>query len=201
MSKDQNSACVVGKMAPQFSWKTVEPDDSISSTSNTRYSGRWLVLLFYPRDFSFVCPTELSSFSAEKERFSQLNCDLLAASIDSLDSHRLWLKTSPADGGVEGLRFPLAADPDGTVCRAYGLWREHEGLPNRGVFLIDPRGILRYSCCHDLSVGRRVEDVIRVIEAVQSDGLCPANWKQASGVLDVHSMLKPGRVLGHYRIE
>ncbi len=157
--------------------------------------------MFYPRDFSFVCPTELTGFSADKDQFDQRGCDLLGVSIDTVESHLQWLQTPADEGGVLGLRFPLASDPSGTVCRSYGVWRHDEGLPNRGLFLIDPSGKLRYAASYDLSVGRNVEDVLRTLDALQSGGLCPSSWKRADGVLDVASMLKPGRVLGHYQIE
>lgn len=166
-----------------------------------QYRDRWLALVFYPRDFSFVCPTELTALSALCHEFEKRNCDVLAISIDSLDSHRQWLATPTADGGVEGLRFPLASDPEGAICKAYGIWREDLGLPNRGTFLIDPEGVIKYSVVHELSVGRHAEEMLPVLDALQSGGMCPANWTKADGVLDVASLLVPGRVLGHYKIE
>ena len=193
--------CIVGMAAPQFTLDAVTPSLNSIRIGHKDFEDRWIILIFYPRDFSLVCPTELTGFSAEKEQFDQLNCELLGISIDSVDSHKEWLATPEQEGGVQGLRFPLASDPDGEVCKRFGLWREADELPNRGLFLIDPSQTLRYAVTHDLSVGRNVNEVLRTLNALQAGGLCPSNWKRADGVLDVASMLQPGRVLGHYRIE
>ena len=164
------------------------------------YRSRWLALVFYPRDFSFVCPTELSDLSAKMDLFAQRDCDILAISPDTIELHQEWLRTPAKQGGVQGLRYPLGSDPSGEVSRAYGVWRERQELPNRGLFLIDPDGVLRYSVVHDLSVGRNATEVLRTLDALKSGGLCPANWTGTDGVLDVESMLSAGRVIGHYRI-
>ncbi|WP_417383167.1 protein kinase domain-containing protein [Gimesia sp.] len=194
-------SCVVGSQVQQFQLHAVTPDLQRTQIQSADYVGRWLALIFYPHDFSFVCPTELTGFSAEKSQFDQLNCELLGVSIDSVETHLQWLNTSANEGGVSGLRFPLASDPQGTLCQYFSVWREVDGLPNRGLFLIDPKGTLRFAASYDLSVGRNVQDVLRILDALQSGGLCPANWKRADGVLDTTSLLKAGRVLGHYRIE
>ncbi len=193
--------CIVGTKARGYDLQAATPDLQRQRIQAEDYQGRWLAMIFYPRDFSFICPTELTGFSAEKSLFDQRGCELLGISIDSVESHLKWLATPASEGGVEGLRFPLASDPNGEVCKSFGVWREDEGLPNRGLFLIDPNGMLRYAASYDLSVGRNVEDVLRALDALQTGGLCPANWKRADGVLDIASMLLPGRVLGHYRIE
>ncbi|MEM1069248.1 MAG: redoxin domain-containing protein, partial [Planctomycetota bacterium] len=201
LSTHPTQSCAVGSSAPLFTLEAIDAERKIVSISLSDFRSRWLVILFYPRDFSFVCPTEIIGFSSEKEQFDLRQCDLLGISIDSLDSHRAWLQTPVDSGGVEGLRFPLASDPTGDVCRAYGLWRPKEELPNRGLAVVDPEGELRYFAVFDLAVGRSVHDVLRMIDALKVGGLCPANWRNADGVLDVGKMLQPGRVLGHYRIE
>ena len=198
---EPESCCSVGSRAPDFQLDAVSPELNEITVSLRSYRSRWLALVFYPRDFSFVCPTELTGFSAEKEQFDKRNCELLGISIDGVGTHVRWLQTAADEGGVSGLRIPLASDPAGDVCRACGVWREPDALPNRGLLLIDPDGIVRYSVVHDMAVGRSVEDVLRVLDALQSGGLCPVNWKQADGLLDVTSLLLPERVLGHYRIE
>lgn len=198
MNSVQN--CVVGSKVRQFQLHAVTPQFQHKQIDSEDYQGRWLALIFYPHDFSFVCPTELTGFSAEKPQFDQLNCELLGVSIDSLETHSKWLETPANEGGVEGLRFPLASDPEGALCKYFGVWREADGLPNRGLFLIDPEGTLRFAASYDLSVGRNVQDALRILDALQAGGLCPANWKRADGVLDTASLLKSGRVLGHYRI-
>ena len=191
----------VGHPAPKFTLEAIGPELGEFTVRLDDYQGSWLALLFYPRDFSFVCPTELTAFSARLQSFQQLNCAMLGVSIDSLESHLEWMQTPASHGGVRGLRFALASDEDGQVCKRYHVWRDGVDLPNRGIFLIDPNGILKYSAIHDLSVGRNVDEVLHILEALNAGGLCPASWSTADGVLDVAALLKPGRVLGHYKVE
>jgi alkyl hydroperoxide reductase subunit AhpC/predicted Ser/Thr protein kinase len=164
------------------------------------YAGQWLILIFYPRDFSFVCPTELTAFSARIADFESRRCALLGISVDTLDMHREWLGTPPRDGGIGPLRYPLASDSDGRTARAYGAWDAEKEVCTRGLFIIDPAGVLQYSVIHNLSVGRNTDEVLRVLDALQTGGLCPASWTLADGTLDPEAALRPGRVLGHYRI-
>ena len=199
-SDQPSSGARVAAPAPDFDLRVVDFHQRSSRVSLADYRGSWLALIFYPRDFSFVCPTELTAFSGKIASFQKRDCRILGISIDDLETHKRWLVTDPSDGGVAGLRFSLGTDPRGEMCRAYGVWRDDE-LPNRGLFLIDPKGVLRYSVIHDLGVGRNVDGVLQVLDALQSGGLCPANWVSADGTLDVARMLKPGRVLGHFRIE
>ncbi len=191
----------VGEGAPDFSLQCV--DATLVEPRRTQlsdYAGRWLMLLFYPRDFSFVCPTELTAFSARRTDFGRRNCDLLGVSVDTIELHQEWLTTPPSDGGLGPLQFPLASDPDGEAARAYGVWVADKQVSTRGLFIIDPEGVLQYSVVHALSVGRRPDEVLRVLEALQTGGLCPANWTSADGTIDPEQVLQPGRVLGHYRI-
>lgn len=193
--------CEVGKPAPEFTLDCVSVQDAAVGRAALRdYAGRWLVLIFYPRDFSFVCPTELTSFSANLADFAERECDLLGISVDTIEMHREWLTTSPSDGGLGPLRFPLASDPDGSVAGAYGVWIDDKQVCTRGLFVIDPEGVLQYSVKHNLSVGRRPDVVLRVLDALRTGGLCPANWTSADGNIDPEKALRPGRVLGHYRI-
>ena len=158
-------------------------------------------MIFYPRDFSFVCPTELTSFSGRAADFARRNCGLLGISIDSIESHSSWLRTPVSEGGLGHLQFPLASDVDGAVARQFGVWIPDKEAAARGLFLIDPAGILQYAAVHNLSVGRNVDETLRVLDAVQTGGLCPASWTNADGTIDPEQALRPGRVLGHYRIE
>ncbi len=195
------SSCEVGKLAPRFALTCVSADDEASrSVTLGDYAGRWLVLIFYPRDFSFICPTELTSFSAHLADFAERDCELLGISVDTIELHREWLTTAPAEGGLGPLRFPLAADLQGDAAKAYGVWVEEKEVSTRGLFVIDPEGVLQYSVKHNLSVGRRPDVVLRVLEALQTGGLCPANWTSADGNIDPEKALRPGRILGHYRI-
>jgi peroxiredoxin (alkyl hydroperoxide reductase subunit C) len=149
------------------------------------YSGQWLVLLFYPLDFTFVCPTELTTFSDRYEDFQGIGADVIGVSTDSVHSHRAWLKTPRDKGGVEGLRYPLASDITKTVARDYGVLIEDKGVALRGLFVIDPEGTLRYAVIHDLNVGRSADETLRVIQALQTGGLCQADWRPGQETLKV----------------
>jgi len=191
----------VGQAAPDFARECVDArDDNRRSVRSSDYAGRWLMLVFYPRDFSFVCPTELTSFSGRWMDFHQRNCALLGVSADLVELHREWLRTPPAEGGLGPLQFPLASDPDGAMARAYGVWLDEKQVSLRGLFIIDPDGILQYAVVHNLNVGRSPDEVLRVLDALQTSGLCPASWTSADGTIDVERALQPGRILGHYRI-
>ncbi|WP_010584792.1 protein kinase domain-containing protein [Schlesneria paludicola] len=192
---------LISSWAPDFTLPGVKnPLLPVETLSLSDYRGSWLLLIFYPRNFSFVCPTELTSFSSRSHDFQQRNCQLLALSVDPIESHVEWLRTAPADGGLGSLEFPLASDSDGVVAREYGVWSQAEGVSHRGTFIIDPDGVVQYSVVHNLSVGRSVDETLRVLDALQSGGLCPASWTRADGNLDLENALKPGRVLGQYRL-
>ena len=194
-------AVAVNHQAPDFTLECIDWENRAErKVSLTDYAGQWLILLFYPRDFSFVCPTELVAFSAQMSEFSQRNCRLLGISVDSLKSHREWLETSQEDGGVGALQFPLASDNQGQTAQAFGVWDEEKQIAQRGLFVIDPGGVLQYAVIHNLNVGRGTAEVLRILDALQNGGLCPATWTNADGTLDPESVLKPGQVLGHYRI-
>lgn len=191
----------VGQTAPEFCLAcTRGAAGEPASVQRTDYLGRWLAIMFYPRDFSFVCPTELTAFSARVADFEARGCSLLGVSVDSIDFHKEWLTAPAAAGGLGGLRFPLASDPEGVAARDYGVWMEEERVATRGLFVVAPDGVLLYSVVHHLNVGRNVDEVLRVLDALQTGGLCPAGWKSADGTLDLEQLLQPGRVLGHYRI-
>jgi alkyl hydroperoxide reductase subunit AhpC/predicted Ser/Thr protein kinase len=192
----------VGQAAPEFALACADArDEQRGLVQSSEYAGRWLMLIFYPRDFSFVCPTELTSFSAHGLDFHQRGCELLGISVDTVELHREWLSTSPTDGGLGSLQFPLASDPDGAVARAYGVWVDEKQVSTRGLFIIDPAGLLQYAVVHNLNVGRSPAEVLRVLEALQTGGLCPASWTSADGTIDPERALQPGRILGHYRIQ
>lgn len=191
----------IGEPAPDFSLWCVRAEDKRAQPAALRdYRGRWLMLFFYPRDFSFVCPTELTTFSARVEEFAERQCAILAVSVDSLALHREWLSTAPSAGGVGPLQFPLGSDPDGVVAAKYGVWVPGKEVSARGMFLIDPEGILQYVVIHNLNVGRTPDEVLRVLDALRTGGLCPASWTSADGTIDLESALESGRILGHYRI-
>lgn len=195
-------AVVVNHQAPDFRLGCIDWENRNEHTVELAdYAGGWLMLLFYPRDFSSVCPTELIAFSAQMTEFSRRGCRVLGISVDSLASHREWLETPRDDGGLGPLQFPLASDQGGEIAKAYGVWDAEKQVAQRGLFIIDPEGVLQYSVVHNLNVGRGVAEVLRVLDALQTGGLCPAAWTNADGTLDAESTLKPGKVVGHYRVK
>jgi peroxiredoxin (alkyl hydroperoxide reductase subunit C) len=168
----------VGQPAPDFDMASTKNIDSLKENVKLDdYKGKWVVLLFYPLDFTFVCPTELTAFSDRYEDFEGIGADIIGVSTDSVYSHRAWIKTPRDKGGVEGLKYPLAADSTKTVASDYGVLIEGKGIALRGLFVIDPEGVLRYKVVHDLNIGRSVEETLRVIQALQTGGLCQAEWK------------------------
>jgi len=168
----------VGQPAPDFNMASTKNIDKLNENVKLAdYRGKWLVLLFYPLDFTFVCPTELTTFSDRYSDFQGIGADVIGVSTDSVYSHRAWIKTPQDKGGVEGLKYPLASDTTRTVARDYGVLIEDKGIALRGLFVIDPEGVLRYKVVHDLNVGRSAEETLRVIQALQTGGLCQAEWK------------------------
>jgi peroxiredoxin 2/4 len=175
----------VGKPAPDFeipSTKNIQKLNEPVKLSD--YRGKWVVLLFYPLDFTFVCPTELTTFSDRYDDFEGIGAEVIGVSTDSAYSHRAWLQTPRDKGGVEGLRFPLGADITKTMSRDYGVLIEDRGIALRGLFVIDPEGVLRYKVVHDLNIGRSAEETLRVIQALQTGGLCQAEWKPGQKTLN-----------------
>jgi peroxiredoxin (alkyl hydroperoxide reductase subunit C) len=170
----------IGQEAPNFK-ATAVCGDSFKDVSLTDYRGKWVVLFFYPLDFTFVCPTEITAFSDAQAEFSKRNAQVLGVSVDSQYSHLAWIKTPRKKGGLGPLAFPLVADLTKDIGRSYGVLEEAIGITYRGLFVIDPAGKVRYQLCHDLGIGRNVEEVLRVLDAIQlvdkTGEVCPAGWK------------------------
>jgi alkyl hydroperoxide reductase subunit AhpC len=145
---------------------------------------QWLYLMFYPLDFTFVCPTELTAFSDRHNDFKALNCAVIAASVDSKFSHLAFTKQARTDGGLGEMKIPLLADITKSIARDYGVLLEDEGVALRGSFLIDPQGILRQATINDLPVGRSVDEAVRLLKAFQfadkHGEVCPANWQEGA---------------------
>ena len=174
----------IGQPAPDFDLPSTKNIEQLNENVKlSDYRGQWLVLLFYPLDFTFVCPTELTAFSDRYEDFQGIGADVIGLSTDSVFSHRAWLQTPRAKGGVEGLKYPLAADVTKQTSRDYDVLIEKDGIALRGLFIIDPEGILRYKVVHDLNIGRSVEETLRVIQALQTGGLCQAEWRPGQETL------------------
>lgn len=167
--------------APSFSGTAVL-NESFKTISLSDYKGKYVVLVFYPLDFTFVCPTELVALDARIEEFKALNAEVIGCSIDSHFSHLGWMNTNRSEGGVGKLKYPLLSDINKEIARSYGVLLEKEGIALRGMFIIDPNGILRQITINDLPIGRSVDEALRIIEAlrfVEEHGeVCPANWKK-----------------------
>ncbi|NGM82539.1 peroxiredoxin [Paenibacillus sp. 7124] len=169
---------LVGKAAPDFTMETVSGDGKeFGKVSLSDYRGKWLVFFFYPLDFTFVCPTEITALSDAADQFAALDTEILGVSIDSVHSHKAWINASNEVGGLGQLKFPLASDITKKVASDYGVLIEEEGIALRGLFIIDPEGELKYQVVNHNDVGRSVDETLRVLQALQSGGLCPMNWK------------------------
>ncbi len=170
----------VDTKAPDFSnVKAYQAGKSdFTKISLSDYKGKWLVFFFYPRDFTFICPTELKGFSQHEEEFKKLNCEVLAASTDSEWSHKAWFERDLPD-----VKYPILADTTHSVSRDYQVFNEIDGLAERGLFIIDPEGIIKYSLISSGSVGRSVKEVLRVVQALQSGDLCPMEWNPGEKTL------------------
>jgi peroxiredoxin (alkyl hydroperoxide reductase subunit C) len=172
---------LVGKEAPEFKAQAVMPDGSFKEVSLSDYRGKYVVLFFYPLDFTFVCPTEIIAFSEAAGQFDALNVQLLGCSIDSHFTHLAWRNTPRTEGGLGDIQYPLVADLDKRIAEAYDVLLPM-GIALRGLFLIDKDGVVRHQVVNDLPLGRNVEEALRMVKALQfheeNGEVCPANWHE-----------------------
>ncbi len=161
----------VGMSAPSFDVESYVAGE-IKHVSLADFKGGWVVLFFYPRDFTFICPTEIKGFSNAEESFKKLNASVVAASTDSAYSHKAWFERD-----LPQVKFPVLADTTQKISREYGILIEETGAAQRGTFIIDPGGILRYMVVSDLNVGRSIDETLRVLSALQTGELCGLEWK------------------------
>lgn len=173
----------IGEKLPAFSVPAVvslEEGKEFQILSDESLKGRWSVLFFWPMDFTFVCPTEIAEFNREFQAFKDRDTQLLGASTDSQFVHLAWRKQH-AD--LKDLRFPMLADHKRELSLALGILHKTEGVPLRATFIVDPEGIVRWVNVNDLKVGRSVHETLRVLDALQTDELCPCNWKKGEKTL------------------
>ncbi|HSS97291.1 MAG TPA: peroxiredoxin [Terriglobales bacterium] len=174
----------VGQPAPDFNMPSTRNMETLSENVKLAdYKGKWLVLLFYPLDFTFVCPTELTAFSDRLDELTGVGAEVIGVSTDSVHSHRAWIKTPRDQNGVADLQYPLASDVGGKLSRAYNILVEEANIALRGLFIIDPEGVLKYAVVHDLNIGRSVDETLRVLQGLQTGGLCAADWKPGQETL------------------
>ncbi len=176
----------VGQPAPEFEVQAYDrtqdgSDGEFTTISSEKLKGKWVCLFFYPLDFTFVCPTEIVAFNNALDEFEDRDCAVLTASTDSVYSHKGWCD---AHDDLGGLKYPMLADTSHKLSEAYGVLDSEKGIAYRGVFLIDPHGVTRWLAVHDLGVGRNVDEVLRVLDALQTDKLCPCNWSKGDDTLN-----------------
>ncbi len=167
----------VGSSAPEFDLEGVDTDGEFKHFRLADNKGKWTVLFFYPLDFTFICPTEITQFSEQIEDFKKLNAIVYGCSTDSVHSHKAWLKD------LGPLNFPLLSDMTHEVSDVYNVLVPDEGIALRGTFIIDPEGLLKYAVYNDLSIGRSVSEILRILAALQTGDLCPVNWNPGAGTL------------------
>jgi len=179
-----NMEVTVGKLAPLFEAEAFQ-DEEIKRIKLENYRGKWLVLFFYPADFTFVCPTELGDLAEKYPEFQKLGAEILSISTDSVFVHKAWHDQSEL---IKKIRFPMVADANEKICRAYGTYLEEEGMSLRGTFLIDPEGKLVSMEMNANGIGRSSKELLRKIKAAQfvhqhGDQVCPANWEPGEKTL------------------
>lgn len=166
---------MIGQPAPQFTVPAVVDGGDFKDITLSDFKGKWVVLFFYPLDFTFVCPTEITQFRDQLKSFKEAGAVVLGASIDSVHSHKRWIKDDLGELG-----YPLLGDVTKRLSRDYGVLMEDKGIATRGTFIIDPEGIIQYMGIHNLNVGRDAGEVLRVLSGLKSGELCGAGWKPGS---------------------
>jgi peroxiredoxin 2/4 len=172
---------LVQKQAPDFTAKAVMPNGEVKQIKLSEFRDKYVVLFFYPFDFTFVCPTEILSFSNHIKDFESKKVQVLGCSIDSHHVHRAWRNTKVEEGGIGNIAYPLVADVNKTIARDFGVLLDG-GMALRGTFLIDRGGIIRHETINDLDIGRNIEETLRVVDALQHSEehgeVCPAGWNK-----------------------
>jgi len=171
---------LVTRQAPDFTADAVFADNTINKLTLSAYRGRHVVLFFYPLDFTFVCPSEILAFNKAIKQFAARGTDVIGVSVDSAYTHFAWRNVPPAQGGIGPIGFPLVADLDKSIARAYGVLL-NEAVALRGLFLIDQAGVVQHALVNNLPLGRNVDEALRIVDALQftekHGEVCPANWK------------------------
>jgi peroxiredoxin (alkyl hydroperoxide reductase subunit C) len=175
-------SCLVAKQAPDFTATAVMPDNSMKEDfSLSDYRGKYVILFFYPLDFTFVCPSEIIAFDKNLAKFKERGCEVIGVSVDSQFSHWAWKNTPVKEGGIGNIQYPLVADLDKSISRRYGVLLDM-GVALRGTFLIDKEGMVRHAVINDLPLGRSIDEALRMVDALkfheEHGDVCPANWHE-----------------------
>ena len=172
---------LVSREAPDFTGQAVMPDNSFADISLSGYRGKYVVLFFYPLDFTFVCPSEIIAFDKKIATFKEKNAEVIGVSVDSHFTHLAWKNTARENGGIGNVQFPLVADITKNIARDYGVLL-NDSIALRGLFLIDREGVVKHALVNDLPLGRNVDEALRVLDALQftekHGEVCPANWRE-----------------------
>jgi peroxiredoxin (alkyl hydroperoxide reductase subunit C) len=174
----------VGDKIPEFDLQAVvslEKGHEFASITDATYRGKWQVLFFWPMDFTFICPTEIAEFGRRAADFADRDAQILGASTDTHYVHLAWRKDHP---DLRTLPYPMLADTKRELSTALGILHKQDGVALRATFVVDPEGTIRFASVNDLSVGRNVDEVLRVLDALQTDELCPCNWKKGEPTLE-----------------
>ena len=174
----------VGQKIPDFE-VDVFHNDEVKKVKLTDYKGKWLVLIFYPADFTFVCPTELEEAAELYGEFQKAGAEVLSVSTDTAYVHKAWHDISPA---IKKVKYPMIADPTGKLCKEFGTYIDEAGLSLRATFIIDPDGVIKYSEIHDNSIGRNTKEILRKLQALEyvrehKGEVCPASWQPGKKTL------------------
>jgi peroxiredoxin (alkyl hydroperoxide reductase subunit C) len=180
------SSVLVGKTAPGFSTQAVIQNQIVEDYSLEQLRGQYVVLYFYPLDFTFVCPTELHAFQERLADFEERNAQVIACSVDSPFSHLAWLNTSRLMGGIQGVTYPILSDLNKRIAQSYHVLHS-DGVAYRGLYLIDREGVIRHQLVNDLPLGRSVDEALRLLDALisyeQIGEVCPANWNKGDATI------------------
>ena len=173
---------LVTQEAPDFAAEAVMPDNTFGQVKLSSFRGRYVVLFFYPLDFTFVCPSEILAFNKKLDEFKNKNCEVIGVSVDSKFTHLAWKNTPVDNGGIGNIQYPLVQDLNKSIAKSYGILF-NESVALRGLFLIDTKGIIRHAVINDLPLGRSVNEALRMVDALQfvethGDQVCPANWQE-----------------------
>lgn len=183
-SKENKTMLTVGDRFPEFKLQaavSLEKGKEFREITGESFPGKWRVVFLWPMDFTFVCPTEIAAFGSRNSDFLDRDTQILGASTDTHFVHLAWRKDHP---DLRGLPFPMLADTKRELSSALGVLHKTEGVPLRATFIVDPEGVIRHVSVNDLSVGRSVDEILRVLDALQTDELCPCNWKKGDATLE-----------------